>query len=208
MAVRPWTVARLEDFGRTQLSKAFFMREFLYSEIAQIEGIPNVPDDPELAIEAGKRLCTEVLEPIQERFGRIAIRSAFRCASVNARGAENGNQYSCASNEANYASHIWDHRDADGFMGSTACIVVPSVVPYYQKAGDWTALAWWVHDNVPGYSHMQFFPKLAAFNVSWHERPLKRISSFVPPRGVLTKPGMDNHGGSHESEYRSMLETL
>lgn len=120
MAGRPWTVARLEDFGRTQLSKTFFMRDFLYSEISQIEGISNLPDDPELAIEAGKHLCEEVLEQIQDRFGRIAVRSAFRSAAVNAKGAENDNQYKCASNEANYASHIWDHRDADGHIGATA----------------------------------------------------------------------------------------
>ncbi|WBY01537.1 hypothetical protein PE066_19055 [Ramlibacter tataouinensis] len=204
MAGRPWTVARLEDFGRTRLSRSFFMRDFLYSEISQIEGIPNVPDDPELAIEAGKRLCQEVLEAIQERFGRIAIRSAFRAAAVNARGAANKNQYNCASNEANYASHIWDHRDAAGHMGATACIVVPAFLPYYERTFDWAALAWWVHDNVPGYSHMQFYPKLAAFNVSWHERPEKRISSWMTPR-LLTKPGMDNHGGSHIDSYREML---
>lgn len=206
MASRPWTVARLEDFGRTQLSKSFFMRDFLYSEISQVEGIPNLPDDPELAIEAGKRLCQEVLEPIQERFGRIAIRSAFRSTAVNARGNEKG--WNCGSNESNYASHIWDRRDADGFMGATACIVVPSALPYYEKTGDWTALAWWVHDCVPGYSSMQFFPRLAAFNVSWHERPQKRITSFVDPKGTLTKPGKENHGGSHADLYSGLLESI
>jgi hypothetical protein len=62
--IKPRSVATLEDFGRTRLSKSFFMRDFLYSEISQIEGIPNIPDDPDLAIEVGKRLCEEVLEPI------------------------------------------------------------------------------------------------------------------------------------------------
>ncbi|CAD5923591.1 hypothetical protein [Planktothrix rubescens] len=35
------TVKSLEELGRVQLSKSFFMREFLYSEISQIEGIPS-----------------------------------------------------------------------------------------------------------------------------------------------------------------------
>jgi len=63
---KPHSVKTLEEFGRVQLSKSFFMREFLYSEISQIEGIANIPDDPELAIAAGKQLCEHVLEPIQD----------------------------------------------------------------------------------------------------------------------------------------------
>lgn len=54
------------------------MREFLYSDIASVHGLNNVPDDLDLAIAAGARLCGELLEPLQERFGRIAIRSAYR----------------------------------------------------------------------------------------------------------------------------------
>jgi hypothetical protein len=47
---QPQTVKALEELGRVQLSKSFFMREFLYSEISQIENIPNIPSNPELAI--------------------------------------------------------------------------------------------------------------------------------------------------------------
>ncbi|XWK90690.1 MAG: hypothetical protein U7127_11755 [Phormidium sp.] len=35
---QPQTVKSLENLGRVQLSKSFFMREFLYLEISQIEG--------------------------------------------------------------------------------------------------------------------------------------------------------------------------
>jgi len=89
---KPQTVKALEELGRVQLSKSFFMREFLYSEISQIEGIPNIPSDPDLAIAAGKNLCERVLEPIQDALGRISIRSAYRSCAVNAKGAENKNQ--------------------------------------------------------------------------------------------------------------------
>ena len=98
----PKTVSKLEELGRVQLSPNFFIRDFLYSEISQIEGIANIPDYPDVAIEAGRQLCTEVLESIQKEFGRISIRSAYRSPAVNAKGAENNNQYSCASNEKNY----------------------------------------------------------------------------------------------------------
>jgi hypothetical protein len=204
----PSSVKALEDFGRIRLSKSFFMRDFLYSEISQIEGIPNIPDNPELAIQAGKALCESVLEPIQEKLGRISIRSAYRSCVVNAKGAENKNQYNCASNESNYAGHIWDRKDSKGCMGATACIVVNSFIPYYERTNNWTALAWWVHDNIPEYSEICFFQKLAAFNVSWHESPKKVISSYVPSKGILTQPGMPNFNGSHEKEYEDFLNEL
>ena len=71
----PQSVKALEDLGRVRLSDSFFMRDFLYSEISQIECIPNVPEYPEIAIEAGRGLCQNVLEPIQDALGRISIRS-------------------------------------------------------------------------------------------------------------------------------------
>ena len=69
--------------------------------------------DPDLAIFVGKQLCENVLEPIQAALGRLSIRSAYRSCAVNAKGAENKNQYNCSKNEANYAGHIWDKKDAE-----------------------------------------------------------------------------------------------
>ncbi|RME55941.1 peptidase M15 [Candidatus Parcubacteria bacterium] len=205
----PRTVKALEEFGRVQLSKSFFMRDFLYSEISQIERIPNIPDHPDIAIEAGKALCENVLEPIQDALGRICIRSAYRSCAVNAKGAENRNQYNCASNEANYAGHIWDMKDAKGNIGATACIVVASFVPYYEKTGNWQALAWWIHDHVPAYSTMCFFPKLAAFNISWYGgEPEKSIYSYIAPKGFLTKRGMANQEEDHREIYAEYLQSL
>lgn len=60
------TVKSLEELGRVRLSPNFFMRDFLHSEIAQIEGIPNIPDYPDIAIQSGSQLCEKVLEPIQK----------------------------------------------------------------------------------------------------------------------------------------------
>lgn len=201
---RPGSVEALEELGRTRLSPNFFMRDFLYSEIANFYGIPNIPDDPELAIEAGKRLCEELLEPLRERVGCISIRSAFRSAKVNEQGV---GRHRCGGNEGNYAGHIWDHKDANGEIGATACIVVHSFLDYYEKTGHWQALAWFVHDHLPGHAGLEFFSNLAAFNISWHERPTPNIKSYIPPTSGrwLTKPGMDNFEGTHEDEYRDWL---
>lgn len=204
---KPISVSSLSDFGRIRLSKTFFMRDFLFSDIASIHGYNNVPDDPDLAIAAGRKLCEELLEPIQDRFGRIAIRSAFRSKEVNGFGNEmqkaGKDGYTCASNERNYASHIWDGRDADGYMGATACIVVPSFWDKFQGDGDWRRLAWWIHDHLP-HAGLYFFPTYWAFNISWHEKPVRTIKSYPKPAGILTKPGMANYEGSHETEWRGI----
>ena len=72
---KPGSMRGLEDLGRVRLSVNFFMRDFLYSEIANFYGVQNIPENPDLAIAAGTRLCEELLEPLQRTFGRVAIRS-------------------------------------------------------------------------------------------------------------------------------------
>jgi hypothetical protein len=188
----------MEEFGRVRLSRSFFMRDFLYSEISNVCGIPNLPEDPDLAIAAGRRLCEELLEPLQQTFGRLAVRSAYRSCAVNAFGNAHG--YNCATNQRNYARHIWDRRDARGNIGAMACIVIPWFVERMQEGAGWQAMAWWVHDHLP-YSQLQFFPKLAAFNIGWQEQPRREIYSYIRPRGYLTRSSMPNHTGRHAHEY-------
>ena len=192
------SVRSAETLGRVRLSQNFFMREFLFSEIAAIEGFANLPDNPVLAIEAGRHLCDELLEPLQATFGRISIRSGYRSPEVNAFGNLRG--FSCASNERDRARHIWDQRTEDGLLGAMATIVVPWLVDRIAAGGTWQAMAWWIHDNLP-YSELQFFPKLSAFNIAWREQRLGTIYSFVAPRGFLTKPGYPNHPGDHSKLY-------
>lgn len=207
----PKSVASLDTLGRVRLSRNFALREFLYSEVANFHGIPNIPNDPDLAIMVGKRLCEELLEPLHRTFGKVSIRSAFRSCAVN--GFCNEQQktgksgYSCASNEANYAGHIWDRRDADGYAGATACIVIPWFAERFEAGADWRSLAWWVHDQLP-YANMYFFPKLAAFNLTWHENAERRIDSYVSPKGCLTQSGMANHKDSHTEWYEGFPEPV
>ncbi|MBC3766386.1 peptidase M15 [Neptunicella marina] len=172
-------ITTLDNLARRRLSKHFFLRDFLFSETAAVHGINNIPDDIELAVEAGTQLCEKVLEPIQDAWGRLHIRSAFRSCEVNQLGNELG--ANCASNEKNYAGHIWDRRDEHGNMGATACIVIPAYLDYFEKTGDWTSLAWWIHAHIPACKHMYFFPNLCAFNISWYEDETapKSISSYI-----------------------------
>lgn len=200
----PKTMKALEELGRIRLSKSFYMRDFLYSEIANFFGMPNIPDDPSLAIKAGTKLCEELLQPLHDTFGEVAVRSAYRSPSVNEFG--NKHNHNCSRNELNYAGHIWDRLDRNGHMGATACIALPWFADRYAKGADWRALAWWIHDHLP-YSELYFHPKLAAFNITWAEVPKRKITSYIAPRGCLTKPGMVNQAGLHAEFYKD-FQTL
>lgn len=203
---KPSSMRGLEDLGRVRLSKNFFFRDFLFSEIAAVHGIANVPDDPELAIESGRRLCEDLLEPLQATFGRLHLRSGYRSAAVNEFG--NRNNLNCSTNAASAADHIWDMRDVDGCMGATACVVIPWLIDNHDREGDWQKMAWWIHDHLP-YDELEFFPRFAAVNINWRETPKGRITSWIPPRrGLLTKRGMANSVGSHEAEYAEWLDSL
>ena len=202
----PNSVDALETLGRVRLSKSFFMRDFLYSEIANHYGLRNVPSDPDLAIEAGKRLCEELLEPLQATFGRIAIRSAYRSREVNDLG--NAKDHNCGSSDSNRAAHIWDERDANGYMGAMACIVVPWLVDH-RKPEDWPAMAYWIHNHLP-YSSLTFFSKLSAFNIGWHENPQRSIYSYASPRGKLLPDGHppDPALAAHYAGFPALVQPL
>lgn len=169
----------LETFGRVKLSKYFYMREFLYSEIANFYGLQNIPENPDLAIERGMQFCTELLDPLEETFGRVAVRSGLRSASLNQFGNEN--KLNCARNDYPGECHIWDRPDRN-IAG--ASIVIPWFAEQYEQGRDWRDLAWWIHDHLP-YSEQWYFPKLAAFNLSWEPTPRRTISSYIAPKGKL-----------------------
>lgn len=175
----------LEKLGRVRLSDHFYFRQFLYSEIGAAFGIPNVPDNADLAIETGTRLCQEILEPLQRTFGPLVIRSGFRSARLNAFGAER--RLKCASNEKNFAYHIWDHLDAEGLKGAAACVVAPGFNAAHPELNDWQKLASYIHDTLP-YHRLTFFAHDCAFNLGWHEKPKREIFArhptphwFIPP---------------------------
>src|ERR1700743_2010578 len=143
----PNSIRALEDFTRIRLSTSFFMRDFLYSEIATMESMRNLPADPELAIAAGRALCEYLLEPLQATFGRLSIRSAYRSPEVNHFG--NSHFQSCANNEFDRSRHIWDQRDKAGRMGAMTTIVIPWLVDRVAEGGAWAQRAWWSTTTCP-----------------------------------------------------------
>ncbi len=180
----PGSYTALEEFGRVRLSRYFYMRNFLYSEIGNFHGVPNLPEDPDLAIAAGRRLAEELLDPLHETFGAVAIRSGYRSPRLNHFGATEVRPQKCSANPKNYAGHIWDRRDGKGRMGACVSVAIPWFADRYAAGRDWRDLAWWLHDRLE-FHEVWFFPKLAAFNLTWREAPERRILSYIAPKGRL-----------------------
>lgn len=208
------TLAELTELGRYRLSEHFFMRDMLHSEVGNFCGVPNIPENIELAVAAGEQLCKLVLEPLRSAFGHIAIRSAYRSPTLNGHCHELHKQGVaeswCTCNESNAAYHIWDVRDSDGFLGATATVVIPAYVDHYERTGDWQSLGWWMRDKLEHYAEVQFFRRLCAFNIRWYEGPSDRVIGYLDPpaRITLTKLGEPNFHGDHRSLYADALAPL
>lgn len=177
----PQSYSGLDRLGRIALSDNFHMREFLYSEIAVHYQLRNVPskENIDVAIEAGSKLCSLLLEPLQKQFGRIHVRSGYRSLEVNAAGVE---KHNCAADNRGF--HTWDHPSENNGIGATACISAPrfsqavlgGTVPY-------ESMAWWVYDNLPEWSHLEFFATAehsdeVCFNIGWLSKPLKTMTTW------------------------------
>lgn len=208
------SVAALTEFGRERLSKNFFMREMLYSEVGNLHGVPNIPENPELALHAGRQLATQVLEPLLEAFGHIAIRSAYRSPTLNAFCNDlylSGDAASwCDCNDGAAAHHIWDRRDAGGHLGATATLVIPSYIDHHALTGDYRPLGWWIRDNLPGYAEVLFFRRLGAFNIRWYEGPSTGAIAYSDPpdREQLTARGEPGFEGDHSPSYAAVLSSI
>lgn len=122
----PRSVDALESLGRVRLSPSFFIREVLYSEIPSHDGVANVLEEPDLAIENGKRLCEEFLEPLQVTFARACVRSVYRSREVNALRNEKG--HNCGSNAQMCAFQLMDRGLKYGRNAVTSVRNVPAMV--------------------------------------------------------------------------------
>ena len=180
------TVEELELLGRERLSRNFYMREFLHSEVATHPNIVNYPDDVTVALDSGRRLCEALLEPLLAIFGRISIRSGFRSAALNAACHSHG--YNCVENSKAFGRHIWDIPSDKFGHGAMACIVIPSVHDAIFSGVLIDEFATWVNSNLP-YCFMSVFEQQTAINICWSENPRNDIYSRIHPSGLLYKRG-------------------
>ena len=57
-------------------------------------------------------------------------------------------------------------------------IVIPSSLDQATSPNDWTQLAQHIHANLP-YHRLTFFKRDFAFNIGWHEAPVREVYSTV-----------------------------
>lgn len=173
-----------EEIARVRLSRRFYLRDFLFSEIGAWHRVPNIPEDLETVIAAGRGLCEHILEPLAETFGHVHIRSAYRSPRLNDFGNRRG--LKCSRTEANLGYHCWG-RTPEGLLGAAACIVIPWWQDRDRGGSDWQRMAWWLYDHLDFY-HVTFFQRQSCFNIGWcGERPAKSIDATLHPRGTLVR---------------------
>ncbi|WP_420418334.1 hypothetical protein [Pacificispira sp.] len=166
---------QLEKIGRVRLSRHFFMRDFLHSEIGAVFGIPNIPEDIDLAVENGIRLCTDILEPIVTEYGPIQVRSGYRSPTLNDFGYRH--RLKCASNENNAAFHIWDRLDRENRRGASTCIVIPWCLDNLDPMSDGLEFGESLKKLVP-FDMVTFFTNQFAFNIGWREEPRGKLKTL------------------------------
>ena len=186
MQTKTPTVDELDSLGRERLSKNFYMREFLHSEVAARFNVVNYPDEPEAALQTGRLLCGTLLEPLQDKFGRISIRSGFRSSTLNSLCHEKG--FNCAENSKAYGRHIWDVPSEKYGYGAMACVVIPSVHDAVCGGIAIDEFACWVDSNLP-YCFVSVFQNQTAINICCSEKPKKDIYSRIEPSGLLFRSG-------------------
>jgi hypothetical protein len=66
-----------------QLSKNFYLSEFLSSQTAHRHNIKEQFSPPENIIRNLEALCINILQPVRDKFGSIRISSGYRCKKLN-----------------------------------------------------------------------------------------------------------------------------
>lgn len=95
-----------ESLCLTRLSPNFILRDFMFSAEAAACEHSNFPsDDVEQVIKSGKQLCTQVLEPVLEHFGRFALTFGYQNRITIER---NWTDQERAAKEHSSSPHQWD----------------------------------------------------------------------------------------------------
>lgn len=153
-------------------SAHFSRRELLFSETAVRHGIDNTPGP---LIERNLvRLCTDLLEPIRQHFGAIAISSGYRCPALNA--AVRGSKTS-----AHVEGRAADLRPVEPTISLTDVVrwVQASGLPYDQviyEFGSWVHVAVAASDGAARHQALMIFEpeKYAVFDPA--NIPAERIA--------------------------------
>ena len=169
----PGSMRGLEDaWPRPHSARISTCGTLLMSEIANFYGIPGTsrrkpgPGDRDRLAPGSARASGAAAGEIR---ADCHWRSGYRSSQGHGFGNEappwgERGKIQCRLSHLGHAQWRWSQRmppPASSFPGSR---------DRYAEGADWRALAWWIHDHLP-YSHLEFYPKLCAFNILWSEQP-------------------------------------
>jgi len=177
-------VDELEAFSRTRLSKNFIMRDFLFSGVGSMAGIPAMPDDPDHVIASGRALCEKVLEPLKAAGLRFSITYGY----INRETMDLESPHS-ASKPRSSRPHHWDRKT---FGDGIYCRV--DILPYNveDKELDRYELGRWIMYNLDVDMLMQ-----------WWKSNVYCITISPKPRRVWLEwcPKGEGDGNSNKRTY-------
>ena len=166
-------MSRLDEWGRTRLSKHFILRDFLYSARGEILGITNYPqDDVHQEIKSGVALCEKVMEPVLEKFGRFAITYGYQNRTLIEAGYKKSAKHSSDP-------HHWDR----GTWGKQVYARV-DILPFCVEDGEVSKFEFgkWLMSNLDIDLLMQ-----------WHRSNVFCITISPKPRRVWLEWGQPSH---------------
>lgn len=165
MVQRKWRPRKRPQDVR--VGKYFVLSDFLYSQDATIQGIPNCPflESPE--VEGMRGLCREILDPVVDQFGPVSI--TFGYASPQLWQKWHG------QNTELYGLHLF--RPPQGGIGGAADIVIHS------HRRDPRPVLNWVRDNCV-YDRLIIFPGSEILCLAWTEvKPRYECKEWVWAEG-------------------------
>lgn len=133
-------VMAIEDIGRIRLSWSFFMADMLYAPEAAEHGIPNIPDNLDLAVIAGRGLAEQVLEVLVATFGAVRIREGYLSSDLYNRELQLGHFVD--------APRVWDRFDEEARVHAGATVVVPWLTDHDRPNEATNAMILLMHSNL------------------------------------------------------------
>lgn len=180
-------LAEYDALTRTRLSENFILRDFMYSTQAEVLRLPNLPEDPDMVIKAGKVLCEKVCEPVLARWGRFAITFGYQSRGLI--------EYGTSPNQNPRSSH--PHQWDRGTFGEKVYARI-DILPYCVEDGqvDRYEFGRWMMDNLDICLLMQW-QKSNVYCITVGPKPRRVWLEWVPQGHGDNKSNKKEFMGTH-----------
>lgn len=148
-----------------RVGKYFMLSDFLYSEKAAEEGIPNCPDLDGKEVQGMRRLCECILDPVVEKFGPLSITYGYVSPELKRR---------------TYGGMSFPLHDGIPGKGQGATLAAAADILVHSKADNPREVLNWIRDNCV-YDRLILYPGSSIICTAWTDRPRYECKEWVFP---------------------------